>query len=295
MPKGPKKFYLHLVSDASGTTLLGISRAILSQFSGIKPSQKFWPLIRSDRQLERVLRKISEKPGPVIFTLVREDMRIRLMNHCNALEIPCMPVLEPIIQRFSSYLGLPAAGVPGLQYALDDEYFRRVAAMDFAMRNDDGRTYDELKKADVILVGISRTSKTPTSMFLARSGILTANLPLVPGIGVAEKYLRLKKPLYVGLTAHPSHLRALRYNRIKSGDGNVAALIDSNDYIDENKIEEEVRSARRLFTEHGWPIIDVTKRSIEETSAEIFSIMQMREEQRKQERKQTGKNHDQNT
>ncbi|MCK5374391.1 MAG: kinase/pyrophosphorylase, partial [Alphaproteobacteria bacterium] len=192
MPKpkthGPKKFYVHLVSDASGTTLLGISRAVLAQFAGIKPSQKFWPLIRSEQQLKRVLCKISEKPGPVIFTMVREDMRKRLIEHCTELGVPCIPVLEPIIRHFSSYLGLPAAGVPGLQYMLDEAYFKRVAAMDFVMRYDDGRTYDGLKKAEIILVGVSRTSKTPTSIFLARSGLLTANLPLVLDVPVPEKY-----------------------------------------------------------------------------------------------------------
>jgi len=278
--KGPKKFYVHLVSDASGTTLLGISRAVLAQFAGIKPSQKFWPLVRSERQLERVLNKISEKPGPVIFTLVCEDMRQRLLSHCETLGIPCIPVIEPIISRFSAYLGIPAAGVPGLQYALDEDYFKRVAAMEFAMHYDDGRTYEGLKKAEVILVGISRTSKTPTSMFLARSGILTANLPIVPGVPIPKEYLTLKKPLYVGLTAAVTHLRALRHNRIKAKE-RTPISVNENAYVDEVKIEEEIRDARRLFSEHGWPVIDVTRRSIEETSAELLSLLQSRQEKLK--------------
>lgn len=274
----PKKFYIHLVSDASGSTLLGVSRAALAQFAEIEAHQKFWPLVRSEAQLERVINKIIEKPGPVIFTLMSDAMRNRLAEVCEDLDVPCIAVLAPIIHSLSAYLGVPAAGVPGLQHTLDKEYFRRVEAMEFTLRYDDGRSYTGLKKAKVILVGVSRTSKTPTSVYLARSGVRTANIPLVPGIEIPEKYLSLEKPLYVGLTASPQHLRSLRYNRIKAGEQH-AAIIDQNDYINEDMVKEEVRRARRLFSKHGWPVIDVTKRSIEETSAEILSLLQSRQEE----------------
>ncbi|MCK5384805.1 MAG: kinase/pyrophosphorylase [Alphaproteobacteria bacterium] len=279
---GPRKFHIHLVSDASGSTLLGISRAVLAQFAGIEPHQKFWPLVRTDRQLERVISKIIEKPGPVIFTLISDNMRNRLIEVCEDLEVPYIPVLAPIINSLSAYLGLPAAGVPGLQHTMDKEYFKRVEAMEFAIRYDDGRTYEGLKKARVILVGVSRTSKTPTSVYLARSGVRTANMPLVPGIDVPEEYLTLKKPLYVGLTASPAHLRALRHNRISTGE-NHSAIIDENRYIGEEEIKEEVRNARRLFAKYNWPVIDVTRRSIEETAAEILSLLQSLQEKRKKE------------
>ena len=163
---GLKQFHIHLVSDATGTTLLGLARACLAQFEHIEPTQKFWPLVRSERQLERILAKIQEKPGPVIFTFVDRKMRHRLQDFCEEIGVPCVAVLDPIIRSLSSYLGEHAKGVPGLQHAMDDAYFKRVEAIDYAMRHDDGKTLKGLSKADVILVGVSRTSKTPTSVFL---------------------------------------------------------------------------------------------------------------------------------
>ena len=281
----PKKFYIHLVSDASGSTLLGISRAVLAQFAGIEAHQKFWPLVRSDTQLGRVIDKITKRPGPVLFTMISDEMRQRLIEVCEELEVPCIPVIAPIVHSLSSYLGIPAAGIPGLQHTLDKEYFKRIEAMEFAMRYDDGQVFKGLKKAKVILVGVSRTSKTPTSIYLARSGVRTANIPLVPSVEVPEEYLTLEKPLYVGLTASPSHLRSLRYNRIKAGEQH-AAIVDQNSYIDEDLVKEEAHKARRLFTKHGWPVIDVTKRSIEETSAEILSLLQSRREKEKKRKKE---------
>jgi len=268
-----KKFHIHLVSDATGTTLLGLSRAVLAQFEGIDPTQKFWPLIRTERQLERVIRRISDNPGPVIFTFVNKDMRRRLTDRCEELGVPCVAVLDPIIRSLSSYIGMHAQGVPGLQHTMDDAYFKRVSAVDFAMRFDDGRSLKGVKEADVVLVGVSRTSKTPTSIFLARRGIKAANIPLVPGVDVPDEYFTLDRPFYVGLTAAPARLLQLRQTRLKS-DKTDQTILNENAYLDEEKIEEEVRSARRLFRDHGWPVIDVSKRSIEETSAEIMALIQ---------------------
>ncbi len=267
-----KKFFIHLVSDATGTTLLGLSRAVLSQFEGIDPNQKFWPLVRNERQLERVIRRISDNPGPVIFTFVNEKMRTRLTEKCEELGVPCVAVLDPIIRSLSSHLGVHAKGVPGLQHAMDDAYFKRVEAVDFAMRFDDGRSLKGTKEADVVLVGVSRTSKTPTSIFLARRGIKAANIPLVPGVDVPDEYFSLTRPLYVGLTAAPDRLRHLRHSRLRTDENEVAFC--ENQYLDAEKIEDEVRKARRLFSAHHWPVIDVTKRSIEETAAEIMALLQ---------------------
>jgi len=275
--KNPKQFHLHLVSDATGTTLLGLARACLAQFEEIEPVQKFWPLVRTQRQLERVISRIEETPGPVIFTFVDERMRLRLQERCDELGVPCVAVLDPIIRSLSSFLGVPAKGVPGLQHAMDDAYFRRVSAVDFALRFDDGKKLEGLKEADVILVGVSRTSKTPTSIFLARRGIKAANIPLVPGVDVPENRFTLPKPLYVGLTTSPDRLMQLRRSRLKAGN-NKDVKVEENLYLDVEKIEEEVRSARRLFSKHGWPVIDVTKRSIEETAAEVMALLQNREE-----------------
>ena len=274
---GPKKFHIHLVSDATGTTLLGLARACTAQFEGIDATQKFWPLIRTPKQLDRVIGKIEANPGPVIFTMVNEKMRKRLVDKCEELGIPCVAVLDPIMRSLSSYLGLTAKGVPGLQHAMDDAYFRRVSAVDFAMRYDDGKCMDGLRNADVILVGVSRTSKTPTSVFLARRGIKCANIPLVPGVSVAEEKLMLEHPLYIGLVASPKRLMQIRRNRLSSDEG-IPAHLEENTYLDEDAIEEEVRKARRMFSKNGWPVIDVTKRSVEETAAEIMAHLQSKQD-----------------
>ncbi|MCB1720192.1 MAG: kinase/pyrophosphorylase [Alphaproteobacteria bacterium] len=272
----PKQFYIHLVSDATGTTLLGLARACLAQFEHVEPVQKFWPLVRSERQLERVIARIKETPGPVIFTFVDHKMRHRLQDFCEELSVPCVAVLDPIIRSLSSYLGEHAKGVPGLQHAMDDAYYKRIEAVDYAMRHDDGKTLKGLSKADVILVGVSRTSKTPTSVFLARRGIKVANIPLVPGVEVPDAKLSLEKPMYVGLTASPQRLMHLRRTRLHAKEDNLPGHVTKNAYLDECAIEEEVRTARRLYSKKGWPVIDVTKRSIEETSAEIMALLQSR-------------------
>lgn len=272
-----RKFTLHLVSDATGTTLLGLSRACLAQFEHIEPNQKFWPLVRTEKQLEKVLQRIEENPGPVIFTFVNEKMRRRVIDCCEHLGIPCIPVLDPIFHGLSTFLGRSPKGIPGLQHTMDDAYFKRVAAIDFAMRFDDGRNLKELKKADVILVGVSRTSKTPTCVFLARRGVKAANIPLVPGVDVPEEHLSLEFPLYVGLVATPERLMHIRKSRLKS-DKADPKILSENEYLDEEKIDEEVRRARKIFGKHGWPIIDVTKKSIEETAAEIMSLLQAKRE-----------------
>lgn len=273
-----RKFHLHLVSDATGTTLLGLARACLAQFEDIEPVQKFWPLVRTNRQLERVIAKIEKNPGPVIFTLVDKKMRRRLQDRCDELHVPCVPVLDPIIRNLSSYLGMSAVGVPGLQHTMDDAYFKRVSAIDYAMRHDDGKDLSDIGKADVILVGVSRTSKTPTSVFLARRGIKVANIPLVPGVDVPPEKFEYKKPYYVGLTASPDRLMQIRRSRLKADKKDKR--YDENEYLAIEKIEKEVRDARRLFSKHKWPVIDVTKRSVEETSAEILSLYQSHQEKK---------------
>ncbi len=283
-----RKFTIHLVSDATGTTLLGLSRACLAQFEGIEPNQKFWPLVRTEKQLEKVISRIEEKPGPVIFTFVSEKMRQRLIDCCEHLEVPCVSVLDPIFHGLSTYLGRSPKGVPGLQHTMDDAYFKRVAAIDYALRLDDGRSVTGLKKADVILVGISRTSKTPTSIFLARRGIKAANIPLVPDVEVPEEYFTLKKPLYVGLTASPERLMHIRKSRLRT-DKTDPNVLHKNEYLDLEKIKNEVRKARRLFSKHHWPVIDVTKRSIEETTAEIMSLLQAKRERESKEKENAAK------
>lgn len=278
MPPSPpvKQFYIHLVSDATGTTLQGLARACLSQFEGVDPVERFWPLVRSERQLERVIADIADNPGPVLFTLVDAGMRKMLQKACKDMNVPCMAVLDPIIKGLSSFLGLPSMGIPGLQHALDEAYFHRIDAVDFALSYDDGQSLDGIEEADVILVGVSRTSKTPTCIFLARRGIKAANVPFVPGVPFPEKLAQMKGPLFVGLTENPERLMHLRRTRLRADEADPRH--GDNAYLDPDKIVAEIQEARRYFTKHGWPVIDVTRRSIEETSAEIQMLLNRRKD-----------------
>jgi regulator of PEP synthase PpsR (kinase-PPPase family) len=272
LKKGQSEFFVYLVSDATGTTLQGLARACLAQFDNIYPVERFWPMVRSMAQLDQVIEDIKENPGPVLFTLVDKDMRVSLRNVCYDLRVPCIPVLEPIIRNLSSYLGLQSKGIPGLQHTMDEAYFERISAVDFALGNDDGKSFDELEEADVILVGVSRTSKTPTCMFLAQMGIKAANIPITPGVPFPEKVVEYKNPLFVGLTESPDRLVQVRRNRLQADEKDK--LYDENEYLDHEHVVQEVRDARRLFSKHDWPVIDVTRKSVEETTAEILLLLQ---------------------
>lgn len=274
--KDIKQFYIHLVSDATGTTLQGLARACVAQFEDVDPVERFWPLVRSEKQIDRVMDDIAENPGPVLFTLVDRDLRRKLQKRCNDLNIPCMAVLDPIIKSMASYLGRVPQGVPGLQHTLNEAYFSRIDAIDFALSFDDGQHLEGLEEADVVLVGVSRTSKTPTCIFLARRGVKAANVPYVPGVPFPESVLHLKDPVIVGLTESPQRLVSLRRNRLKADEEH--GRVHDNLYLDPEKVEEEIREARRFFSQNGWPVIDVTKRSVEETAAEILLMLQKREQ-----------------
>ncbi len=274
----PRHFYLHLVSDATGTTLQGVARACLAQFDDIDAVERFWPLVRTEKQLARVIEDIADNPGPVLFTLVDAGIRKALQERCLALQVPCLPVLDPIVAGLSSYLNLPSKNIPGLQHILDDDYFRRMGAVDFALSFDDGQTLEGIESADVILVGVSRTSKTPTCVFLARQGIRAANIPLVPGVPFPEKVLSLAGPLIVGLTEAPERLTQLRRQRLKTDT--QGQMSENNSYTDIENVEREIGDARRLFARQGWPVIDVTRRAVEETAAEILLMLQRHREER---------------
>ena len=265
---------IHLVSDATGSTLQGIAEACLAQFDGIFPVQRLWPLVRSERQLDRMIRDLDMDPGPVLYTLIDKKLSGILQAACAKHNLPCMPVIEPIVKGLSEYLGLESRNVPGLQHKMDDSYFRRMDAIDFAMGFDDGQSLDGIDTADVILVGVSRTSKTPTCIYLARQGIRAANIPLVPGVAFPDHVLALKKPLFAGLTESPDRLLQLRIARIKLDQKQTASF--DNLYVDPEAVQEEVQQATRFFREQGWPIIDVTRRSVEETAAEVMVLLQRR-------------------
>ncbi|MGH6949217.1 MAG: pyruvate, water dikinase regulatory protein [Kiloniellales bacterium] len=260
-------YHLHLVSDATGETINSVARACLVQFQGVEPIEHVWSLLRTPAQMERALAGIEEEPGPVLFTLVNDRLRSQLIEGCRQLGLPCIPVLDPVIHGLAAYFGVSIRGRPGLQHALDAEYFDRMDAMNFALAHDDGQLGSDLSSADVILVGVSRTSKTPTCIYLANRGIKAANVPVVPGCPLPEELLRAERPLIVGLTNDPARLVQVRRNRLRM----ISEEATETDYVDLEAVRAEVAFARKLCNDHNWPVIDVSRRSIEETAATILS------------------------
>jgi regulator of PEP synthase PpsR (kinase-PPPase family) len=268
-----KTFHLHLVSDATGETINSVARACLVQFDDVVPVEHIWSMIRSPRQLEKVLGGIKANPGVVLFTLVDEKLRAALEDGCRKLSVVCISVLDPVLAALGGFLHAEAGHLPGRQHALDAEYFARIEAMDFVMAHDDGQMLDGLAKADVVLVGVSRSSKTPTCLYLGNRGIKAANVPLVPGRPIPPELEALENILIVGLTNDPSSLVKVRRSRLRMLNEHR-----ETDYIDPDAVKAEVAAARRMFNEHGWPVIDVSRRSIEETAAAIMQMVSERQE-----------------
>lgn len=262
-----KRFHVHLLSDATGETLESVAKACLAQYEGIEIVKHFWPMVRSERQLDRVIEDIIAKPGLVLFTMVSPAMRDRLQTRCLSLGLPAISVLDPILEALSQFFGERAKAMPGKQHIMDAAYFRRIDAVHYTMAHDDGQMIDDLDDADILLLGVSRTSKTPTSIYLANRGYKTANIPLVPSVPLPAHVLRLARPLIVGLTANPERLIQVRRNRLRS-----LGQADDSDYVRADSVEQELQTARRLFSQHGWPVIDVTRRSIEEAAAAIINL-----------------------
>lgn len=269
-----QQFHLHLVSDATGETINSVARACLSQFDDARPAEHFWNLVRTQRQLDLVIEGIRENPGLVMFTLVEEPLRRRLQEVCRELAVPCIPVLDNLIAALAAYLGRESRMQPGRQHALDAQYFGRIDAMDFAIAHDDGQAHANLHEADVVLIGVSRTSKTPTCIYLANRGIKAANVPFVPGVPLPPELSSLVRPMVVGLTTDPERLIGIRRNRLR-----MLNQSEATSYVDPEAVRAEIQEARRLYARHGWPVIDVTRRSIEETAAEILMLLARRRPQ----------------
>jgi hypothetical protein len=259
---------LHLVSDSTGETLTTIAKAASVQYSAVRPIEHMYPMVRSRRQLERALQEIQSAPGIVLYTVVSNELASELERRCRDAGIPCLHVLQPIMKLFESYLGAPQTPIVAGQHVLDNEYFRRIDALNFTMAHDDGRLPENLSEADIILLGISRTSKTPTSIYLAQRGYKTTNLPIVPAIPLPEILFETHTAFVVGLVASPERIAEIRRNRVRFlGDRNL------EEYTDKMQIAQEVAFSRRLCARHGWPVIDVTRRSIEETAATIIQLL----------------------
>jgi len=261
-------FHLHLISDSTGETLIAAARAVTSQYGSHQAVEHVYPLVRNRNQLEAVLDEIDQEPGIVLFTIANDEIGDFLEQRCRELGLPCVNVLEPIFQTFQSYLGEPTKRVVGAQHQLDSEYFKRIDALNFTMLHDDGMVPEDPNEADIILLGISRTSKTPTSIYLANRGVRTANIPLIPGVDLPGSVIKATRPLVVALVASTDRIQQVRQNRLLE----LNASTHSSEYADRATIAEELAGTRKLCARHGWPIIDVTRKSIEETAAAILAL-----------------------
>ena len=268
-------FHLHLVSDATGETLITVARAAAAQYASVAPIEHIYPLVRIEKQLDRVISEIEAAPGIVLYTMLDSALAERLQAKCREFSIPCMSILDPVLGLFQSYLGAESTKRVGAQHTLNAEYFKRIDALNYTMLHDDGQHTDDLEHADVVLTGVSRTSKTPTSIYLANRGVKTANVPLVPNMPVPIQLEQLTAPLVVGLYASPERIVQIRQNRLLG----LNAHRDDDLYVDRQAVAEEVAFSRKLCVRHNWPIIDVTRRSIEETAAAVMALLADRRRQ----------------
>jgi hypothetical protein len=265
------RIHLHLLSDSTGETLENLAKAALAQFDDVEVVKHFWPMVRSESHLDRILVDIAAHPGLVLFTLVNATMRVKLENQCRHLGLPAVAALDAVTDALTTILGREAIARPGRQHALDAAYFARVEAIQFTIAHDDGINHENWEEADIILAGVSRTSKTPTSIYLANRGYRTANIPLVPESPPPPTLFHLKNPMVVGLVTSSERLMQVRRNRLLSLN-----QTPDTDYVNEEKIKAEIAFARRMFADNGWPVIDVTRRSIEESAAAIINLYNSR-------------------
>lgn len=261
------RLHLHLLSDSTGETLEMIAKAALAQFEDAEVVRHFWPMVRSRQHLDRIMRDIAANPGLVLFTLVNDETRVLLEERCFTLGLSAIAALDAVTGALESMLGQEAKGRPGRQHLMDDAYFARVDAIQFTIAHDDGVAWEDWEEADIVLAGVSRSSKTPTSIYLANRGYKVANIPVVVESPPPTELFGLRRPLVVGLTTAPDRLIQVRRNRLLS-------LNQAPDtaYVDSERVAREIQFARRMFADNNWPVIDVTRRSIEETAAAIINL-----------------------
>ncbi len=264
-------FHVHLVSDSTGETLVSHARASCAQFQHGQAIEHLHALVRSEKQLDKAISAIRNYPGLVLYTLVNDDRRKKLEAFCSQQNIAAISILDVSLSVIGRYLGAPVSAEIGAQRTMDESYFSRISALDFAMTHDDGQNVEGLTEADIILIGISRTSKTPTCIYLANRGYKAGNIPLVPDMPLPKFICDLQKPLIVGLVSAPDRIVQIRRQRIE-----VLGSGKDTGYIDKEKVRKEMVEAKRLFNKNKWPIVDVSRKSIEETAARIINLYQDR-------------------
>ena len=260
---------IYLISDSTGETLERIFLAIKAQFKNFKYKTHFYSFTRTENQISKIL-EASQKNNNVIvlYTIVDNKLARHLSNECSLKNIPCFGILGDLIISFSKLLDQKALNVPSRQHIMDDEYYKKIEAIQFTMNHDDGNSVDDIEKSDIILLGVSRTSKTPTSIYLANKGMKISNIPLVNENSVPDILKKNpQKKCVVGLTAEPNRLVDLRKNRMQSIKDN-----ESTEYTNLDTVQKEMEDARKLFQKYKWPSIDVTRKSVEETAASVLKI-----------------------
>jgi len=262
-----KNLTIHLVSESSGQTVKHAANTAISKFSDLEVKKYHWPMIRNSKMLEEVFEKIKQKPGVILYTISDERLCEELKRFCFNIKIPAISVVSRIVKEISEYIGVGADSGVGYINKFDDSYFDKVEAIDYTLRHDDGNGVEEMDEADIILVGPSRTSKTPTSIYLAYNGFKTANIPIIYGHDFPEFLSKKKGQIIVGLTINPSRLIEIRENRM-----NFIQAREGSNYTDIKIIQEECRKTKRLCSENNWKIIDVSTRSIEESAAIIMKV-----------------------
>jgi len=265
-----KVINIHLISDSTGETLSSVSRAVLSQFEGVESNDFIWSLVRTKSQIDKVVESIAKDPGIVLYTILHDDLIQDLKKKCHEVNAPCIPVLSHITGEFSKYLDMNVSNTVGRQHLLDSEYFSRVDAISYTITHDDGQSTWDLYDSDIVIIGVSRTSKSPTSVYLSCRGYKVANIPFVSLATMPDNIHDLKRPLIVGLTINPEKLSQIRETRV----GSMGAEDVSSAYIDVDLIKKEVSESRKLFAKLNCPVIDVTKKSVEETAAKIINLLQ---------------------
>jgi [pyruvate, water dikinase]-phosphate phosphotransferase / [pyruvate, water dikinase] kinase len=262
-----RKIHIYLISDSTGETVTSVARSALAHFEDIVIEEHLWSLLRTKGQIEELSNYLVKEPGIVMYTMVDKKLEKLLKEVCIRLNVPCVSALARVVSDLSSCLDLKKNVRPGSQHELSENYFSRIEAVNFAITHDDGQSTWDLGEADIILVGVSRTSKSPTCIYLAYRGYRTANVPFISGCSLPDSLYAAKKPLIVGLTIGADTLVQIRKNRL-------LALHESNDtnYVDYFSVKVEIADAKKIFMSNNWPIIDVTKRSVEETSASIIQL-----------------------
>ena len=263
-----KKIHIHLISDSTGETVSTVARSAGAHFKDFNTVEHNWVLVRSLEQINKILKEIKEDKGLVIYTLIDKKIRNVLELGCKKIGVPAVPILDQVVMTIEEFFKYDLAiDKPGRQHSLSSGYFDRIGAMQFALTHDDGLQVQNLREAEIVLVGVSRTSKTPTSMYLANKGIKVANVPIVPELNLPKK-LYEEDLFVVGLTTSPARLKQIRKSRLHS-----LGEEKSIGYVNDDLIEEEIIAAKKIFSRNKWPVIDVTRKSIEETAAAVLNLL----------------------